>query len=184
MTPAAILHGISVGTFVPMLHALAGLLGKARGHAREKGTDLSTLVTARLAPDMYTLAQQVNLACFHARDTTANLTGTTPPPPGVEPDATFDAMEARIAASIAELEAVSPAAFEGSEARVIEKPLGTTGMTLACNGFDFLRDWGIPHFYFHVVTAYDILRHHGVVLGKPDFVPHVGRHVRGRPGAG
>jgi hypothetical protein len=175
------LHTMSTGTFVPMLRDLSGVLDKGAQHAKDKKLDPATLVNAKLAPDMFTLAMQVKIACNHAQGTTARLTGKEPPPSD-DMDTTFDALKARIAKTIAAVEAVPESAFASAEDRDIEMPL-INELMLHVKGFQLLKDWALPHFYFHVVTAYDILRHAGVEIGKRDYLAHIGPFVRqgGKP---
>jgi hypothetical protein len=162
------------GTFVPMLRSLGGLLDKAAA----SGIDPAALVAARLAPDMYTLAQQVQLVCDHATGGVARLVGREPP--RVEDgEATLETLKARIARAIAYVESVEPSAFDGAAEREIEMPL-MGDLVLRMPGGRFLRDWSFAHFYFHLVTAYDILRHRGVALGKRDFVSQIGDAVHKR----
>ena len=163
-------------TFVPMLRSLANVLDKAAHHAATKSFDVSVLVRARLAPDMFTFQQQVQLACFHAKDATARLTGREPAP-RVSVDETFDELKARIEKTIEELQGTPAAAFEGAEDRDIVIPI-PGDMVFAMKGYQFLRDWALPHFYFHLVTAYDLLRHNGVEIGKRDYASNVGMYLR------
>ena len=160
------MHGMAVETFVPMLESLDEWLGK------DAGGDLSQ---AKLAPDMYSLAQQVQLACQHARDGVARLTGE-PPGPAEEAEATVAAMKAQIARTLEDLRGVAPAAFSGAEERDCSIPL-SNGLVIRMDGLRFLRAWALPHFYFHVVTAYGILRHHGVPLGKQDYLSQVSAFI-------
>jgi hypothetical protein len=172
-----VLAGMVPGTFVPMLRMLSELLDKGARHASAKGGDPTALLGARLAPDMFTLAQQVQMACYYALDTTARVTGGEPAHPGDTADATLEAAKARIAGAIARIEQTSAAAFAGADERDIVLPLQGE-LVLAMKGLRFFRDWGAPHFYFHVVTAYDILRNQGVEIGKRDYISHVGDAVR------
>lgn len=169
------MHALAVGTFVPMLGTLTHLFEKAEEAGRGKKVDLASLAGSRLAPDMYPLSMQVQLACYHATTALARLRGEEPPPPPKD-DATFGELGRLVEQTVRELEAVSDANLEGSEDRVIEMPLVDT-MVFEATGLQFLRDWALPHFYFHVVTAYDILRHRGVEIGKRDFMRHVGRYI-------
>jgi hypothetical protein len=170
------LRGFSVQAFASMLRALSAILDKAAAQAAERDLDLAALPQARLAPDMYTLTQQVQLACFHALNGVRQLAREAPPPMG-EADGTMAALKARIDQTLATLEAMPPAAFEGAAERQIVFP-GPPGMEFAMTGAEFLRDWALPHFYFHLVTAYDILRHQGVEIGKRDYLSGVGRYLR------
>jgi uncharacterized protein len=173
------MHALAIGTFVPMLRTLSHLFEKAEEHARTKGVDVSALASARLAPDMYTFSMQVQLACYQAKAAVAQLTGEVPPPPPKDSE-TFAELKQRVEQTVRELESVSEATLEGAEDRVIKMPLIGT-MYFEATGSQFLRDWALPHFYFHVVTAYDILRREGVDIGKRDYLRHAGEYIRGQP---
>lgn len=167
------MHTMAVGTFVPMLQSLREYLDKGAAHAQQRGLDL---VDARLAPDMYTLAQQVQLSCYHARNAAERLTGRTASAmEGVE--TTLEGLQAQLDRTQKDLRGLSEAAFEGAEARDCSIPI-PNDLTIVMNGLDFLRAWALPHFYFHVVTAYDILRHEGVTLAKQDYLSQVGAFIR------
>jgi uncharacterized protein len=172
------IYKLAIETFAPVLTTLSRLLDKGAAHARAKGTDLDALIGARLAPDMYPLSVQVKLACHHAEDATARLTGATPPTIEIE-KLTFDELKVLIEKTLSYLKGVSAKAFDGAEDRKIELTL-TGNRVFESNGIELLRDWSIPHFYFHVVTAYDILRNNGVEIGKRDYMNHVGRYVHQR----
>lgn len=172
------IHDISSGTFVPMLRSLSQIFDKAAQQAGDKKIDLAALPTARLAPDMFPLTKQVQIACDHAKDATARLIGQEPP--RFENDEhTLDDLKARIAKTIDYVQSARAAAFEGAEDRAILFPL-IENLVFDSNGFEYLRDWALPHFYFHVVTAYDILRHNGVEIGKRDYLSHTGIHIHPR----
>ena len=173
------LYGFATKTFVPMLHSLSHVLDKGAEHASASKSDPASLINARLAPDMYTLAQQVQLACDQARDATAHLTGQNAPQ-FENNEKTLDELKARIAKTIDYVESVRAAAFEGAEDREIIIPIPENNMEFEMNGLQFLRDWALPHFYFHVVTAYGILRHNGVDIGKRDYMNQVGGYLRQR----
>jgi hypothetical protein len=171
------MHAMSVGTFVPALRSLSGVLAKGLAHAEATGADVGALAVARLAPDMFTLAQQIDIACYQARCGTAILSGRALP--GFESsEGTFAGLERRIAETVAHIEAAPKASFEGAGDRPLKVPLPDAGITLEMTGLQFLRDWALPHFYFHVVTAYDILRAAGAPLGKLDYLAHVGYAIR------
>ena len=171
-------YTLTIETFAPMLNTLSMLLDKGAAHVRAKGSDPNTLVGARLAADMYPLSTQVQLACHHPRDATARLTGSTPPK-FENAELTFEDLKIHTENTVAYLKSLSPEAFDGAEDRKIEIPL-LDGLVFEANGCELLRDWSIPHFYFHVVTAYDILRHNGVAIGKRDYMNHIGPHIRRR----
>ena len=174
---ADLMHAMSVGTFAPALRSLSDVLAKSVTHFKAVGTDPDSLVNARLAPDMFTLAQQVAVACGQARMGVAVLAGL--PIPGFNAgEASFAGFERSIADTVAEVEAAPAAAFEGAATRQLNIPLPDAGISLEMTGLEFLRDWALPHFYFHVVTAYDILRANGAPLGKLDYLAHVGYAIR------
>jgi hypothetical protein len=170
------MHAISIETFVPMLRSLSNILDKGAQHAAAKKLDPAALVNGRLAPDMYPLVKQVQLACDHAKDSTARLMGKEPPR-FEDNEQTIEQLKARIAKTIDYLQSAPAAAFEGAEDRDIKLSL-PNGLSFEAKGFQYLRDWALAHFYFHVVTAYDILRHNGVDIGKRDYMGHVGAYIR------
>jgi hypothetical protein len=153
-----------VDTTVPMLEALSQWLGKAR----------PDLVDARLAPDMFTLAQQVQQACHYPLDAVSRLQGKGGSAmPAAE--STIAGCKAQIARTVAALRAAP--SLDGNETR--DCPIEIPGnMVIALTGETLLRAWTLPHFFFHVVTAYDILRHNGIALGKRDYLSQVGAYIR------
>jgi uncharacterized protein len=170
----SVMHAMAVESFIAGLNSLTSLLDKGAAHARESKLDL---VNARLAPDMYTLAQQVQQACNYAKDATARLTGRMP----AERDAvgtSFAELKAEIARTIEHLDGVTAAAFEGAEGRDCSIDRSDQGFMISMDGLRFLRAWALPHFYFHLVTAYDILRHNGVAIGKRDYANWIADFVR------
>ncbi|HEY3811713.1 MAG TPA: DUF1993 domain-containing protein [Caulobacteraceae bacterium] len=167
------MYDFSAPTFTLMLGNLAHCFDKAADYAKSKGLDPDAYVEARLAPDMFTLKQQVFVACIQVKDVMAVLTGKTEERPGENPDKTLADLKARIADTIAIVAAAEPEDFKDAEKRAISLPLFGT-KALVTDGLTMLRDWTLPHFYFAVVTAYDILRHEGVPLGKPDYMTHIG----------
>lgn len=161
------MHAVSVEVFMPMLNSLSALLEKGRAHAEAKKFDPAVLLNARLAPDMFPLTRQVQLTCDFAKNSTARLAGQDPPKFPDE-EQTFEELSARITRTIDYLKSVPAAAFEASADRDITVPL--RDRTLSMKGLPFLQRWALPNFFFHVTTAYDILRHNGVEIGKRDFV--------------
>ena len=161
--------------YVPSLQSLSGLLDKGAAYAQVTNLGLDALVESKLAPDMFPLNRQVQQVCFHAVDAAAQLTGGEPAKriPEALP---FDELKALLARTIAGLSALNATAFEGTEDRKIEIPL-MGPMVFEADGFQFLCHWSMPNFYFHLVTAYDILRHLGVEIGKRDFMPHAMQFV-------
>ena len=157
-----------IDTFVPALRTLSSLLDKAAEHARTKGSDPSALLKEKLAPDMFPLSSQIQLVCHHAKDGTARATGGTPPKIEIK-ELNLDGHKALIEDTIHTLSAAGADSFAGAEGRKVEMSL-SGGRIFESNGVEYLQHWSIPHFYFHVVTAYDILRHVGVPLGKRDYM--------------
>ncbi|MCY1269191.1 hypothetical protein D9M68_203690 [compost metagenome] len=157
----------SVPVFIRMLGNLSAILAKAAAHAKAKSIDPAVLVNARLAPDMLPLARQVQIASDSAKGCAARLAGIDIP---VYPDdeTTFDELQARIARTIRFLEGIKAEQLDGSETRTIQLKLRNREVTFS--GRDFLLGFATPNFYFHVTTAYDILRHNGVEIGKMDYL--------------
>lgn len=170
------MRALAVESFVQMLGALQHLFEKAEEAAVTKKLELAKLASARLAPDMYPFSMQVQLACYHAKAAVALLTGVEPPSLPKDDEA-FEQLKGRLEQTVRELGAVPVAAFDGTEDRSIKMLLMGT-MSFEATGLQYLRDWALPHFYFHVVTAYDILRHAGVEIGKRDFMYGVGKYIR------
>ena len=162
------MHTMSVEAFVPTLTGLGKILDKAAQYASAKKFDASVLVNARLAPDMFPLARQVQIACDFAKGGAARLAGQEAPK-FEDNEQTIDELKARVAKTLDYVKGFSPAAFEGAEDRDIKLSF-PNGMSLEFKGLAFLRDWALPNFYFHAVTAYDILRHNGVEVGKRDYL--------------
>jgi len=161
------MYAMSVQVFVPTLRSLAKLLDKATQHAAQKKFDAAVLADARLAPDMFPLTRQVQLACDFAKNSSARLMGVEAPR-FEDNEKTFDELKARVARTLDYLGSASASAFEGAEARDIKIPL--RDQTLEMKGLPYLQNWALPNFFFHVVTAYAILRHNGVEIGKRDFL--------------
>ena len=167
------MHAMAVESMVPMLTSLSECLDKGEAHAKVNKLDL---VNARLAPDMFTLAQQVQQACHYVNDALSRLTASGPAQM-LDAETTFAGFKSQIATTIAKARAVPVSALKGAEDRdcSIELP---GNMVIAMTGLSMLRAWTLPHFYFHVVTAYDILRHNGVQIGKRDYLSQIGPLVR------
>jgi hypothetical protein len=171
------IYAMAVETYVPMLRSLSHVLDQGVAHANAKKSNAADLVNARLAPDMYTLAKQVQLACDQANDSTARLSGQDAPQ-FENNEKTLEELKARIAKTLKYVESVPEDAFEGAEDRKITIPIPENNIEFEMNGLQYLRDWALPHFYFHVVTAYGILRHRGVEIGKIDYMNQVGKYIR------
>lgn len=159
-------HDIFVREAIQMLKAIAKWLDKAEAYATDKKFNAEDLLTARLVPDQYSLTRQIQSACDSAKSNAARLSGTELPS---HPDTEKTVLElrARIEKTVAFLETITPAAFDGADDRKITQSWMGGKHVL---GADYARQFAVPNFHFHVVTAYAILRHNGVPLGKMDFV--------------
>jgi uncharacterized protein len=161
------LYDSSVPAFVQILTSLKAILEKAEAHAAAKKFAPENLLSARLFPDMLPLTRQVQIACDHAAKACARLTGAEVPTfPDTE--TTFAELKARIAKALETVKSFRKEQFEGAGDRDITLPLGGEPMTL--KGSRYLAHFALPNFYFHAVTAYDILRANGVEIGKRDFL--------------
>lgn len=161
------MYRISVPVFVRGLKALSGVLKKGEEHAKEQGLPPSELIEARLAPDMFALAAQIQRASDTAKFCVKRVLDVEAPTFNDE-EASFEELQQRIAATIAYLESVPETKFEGSERRTVTLNFGEFKPSFS--GADYVFDFALPNFYFHVATAYDILRHMGVPVGKRDFL--------------
>lgn len=163
---------IALDAFRPFLRNLDAWLVKA-----EAVGEPDRWATAQLAPDMFPLPYQVQLACHHARAGLIQLTGQPAEPfVGIQPG-TLEAMRQRIAETQTFLDGFDIAGVAGAETKQVTVP-GPNGITFKMTGAEFLRDWALANFHFHVVTAYAILRHNGVALGKADFIAQVGKYMQ------
>ncbi|KGM30913.1 hypothetical protein P409_30265 [Inquilinus limosus MP06] len=176
------MYQASVPAFARALTNCRGILAKAEAHALAEGLDPAVLLETRLAPDMFPLHRQVQIAADGARGAAVRLAGLPLPDPEAEDVAVFNrgiqhrfppapvsfsALTARLDAALAVLEALQPEQVDGSEARVIDVTLG--GRTRRFAGLPFLLHYALPNLQFHIAMAYAILRHAGVALGKQDF---------------
>lgn len=165
------IYAASIPTFMQMLNSLSAVLDKAETHAVARKIAPEVFPTSRLYPDMLPLTRQVQIACDFAAKSCARLTAVEIP---VTPDTetTLSDLKARIAKTIDYLKTFKPAQFDGADSRDVSFPAGP-GNTMTLKGPIFLQHFAMPNFYFHVVTAYDILRHNGVEIGKRDFLGSV-----------
>jgi len=161
------LYSASVPVFQANLKNLKGVLAKAAAFAAAKKIDESVLLSARLAPDMLPMGRQVQIACDFAKGGTARLAGLDVPK-WEDTEKSFADMAARIDKTIAYISDFTPAQIDGQEERDITIPVGGTPMTF--KGQHYLLLVVMPNFYFHMTTAYALLRHNGVEIGKGDFL--------------
>lgn len=161
------MHQLSVPVFHQLLESLSAVLDKAEAHCTTTKSDPADMLALRLAPDMYTLTEQVQRACFHAGGAAARLAGLDVPEEA-EDETSFDDLRTRIARTRAFLDGLTPAQMEASETAIIEQPTRIGLLTFP--GPEYLLHFALPQFMFHVTTAYGIIRHAGVEVGKVDFM--------------
>jgi hypothetical protein len=161
------MYQASVPLFIKTLTNLKGILEKASAHAQAKKIDESVLMNARLYPDMFPFTRQVQIACDFGRGTGARLAGKEPLALE-ENEQTIAELVSRVERSIDYLRTLKPADIDGSEAREIVRPL--RGEQKKFTGINYLLQFALPNFFFHATTAYAILRHNGIELGKADFI--------------
>ncbi|HQC29417.1 MAG TPA: DUF1993 domain-containing protein [Methylotenera sp.] len=149
------------------LRNLAAILKKGAAYAEAKNIEPDVLLNARLFPDMYPLVRQVQIATDMSKGAAARLANVEIPK-FEDNETTFDELQTRIANTIAFIDSIQPAQLEGSETR--EVVISVRKVNLTFTGLDYLLKWVNPNVYFHVTTAYNILRHNGVDLGKSDFL--------------
>jgi hypothetical protein len=161
------MYDASVPALLQGLKGLNTVLAKAQAHAEARKIEPAVLLQARLYPDMFPLARQVQIATDFAKGAAGRLAGAELPV-YEDTETSFGDLQARVAKAAAFIEGLSPAAFEGSDTR--EVSLKRRGETVTFTGRDYLLDQAQPNFWFHVTTAYAILRHNGVELSKSDYM--------------
>jgi hypothetical protein len=161
------MYQVAVPSLVRSLNNLVSILEKGAAHAEAKKIDPAVLIASRLYPDMFPLSRQVQIASDIARRGVARLAGVEAP--AIEDkETTFAELGDRLKNVVAFIENFTPEQIDGSEEKVITLPVGKETMTFT--GQAYLLFFILPNVYFHVTTAYDILRHSGVELGKRDFL--------------
>lgn len=161
------MYQASVPVFTRMLGNLAAILQKAAAHAEAKKIDPAVFISARLYPDMLPLKAQIYIATDNAKGCVARLAGVEPPRYD-DVEETFPDLAARLKKTIAFLETFKPQQIDGSETRDIHIKFSSHEVNM--KGLPYLLHYATPNVYFHVTTAYAILRHHGVEIGKKDFL--------------
>jgi len=159
-----------------ILHALgnlSGVLDKASAHCEKEKIDPSALLSARLYPDMFALTRQVQVVSDGAKGTGARLAGVDAPK-FEDTEASFAELKTRLDKTAAFLKGLDKGKFQGADTRPIEIKFPNVTLSFP-SGWNYLMAFALPNLYFHSATAYDILRHNGVKLGKPDFLGAVGR---------
>lgn len=161
------MHQASAPIFLRALKGLTTVLRKAAAHAEAKGFDPAALLQARLYPDMFPLIRQVQICTDFAKGSMARLAGDEPPA-WDDNETTFDDLVARVEKASAYVASFDATRVDGSEDRDIT--LVRRGQTSVVKGQTYLLDQAMPNFYFHLTTAYAILRHNGVEIGKKDYL--------------
>ncbi|HWT55250.1 MAG TPA: DUF1993 domain-containing protein [Rhodocyclaceae bacterium] len=161
------MYQASIPVFIRGLENLSHILAKGAAHAEAKKVDPSVFITSRLYPDMFALARQVQIASDTAKGAAARLSGIENPS-FADTESTFPELQERIAKTIVFLKSIKPEQIDGSEDRPVVLPTRSRG-DIHFTAQNYLLQQALPNFYFHVTTAYAILRHNGVELGKWDF---------------
>jgi uncharacterized protein len=169
MTPTPhMMYTASLPVLTQMLGGLSTVLAKGEAHASAKNIDPNALLQARLFPDMFNLLRQVQVACDFAKGTAARLAGVDVPKMD-DTEQTFADLQKRIAAVQAFIQTLSASQFDAASTREIVTQAGTP-KEKRFTGQSYLFNYALPHFFFHTTTAYSILRHNGVEVGKKDYV--------------
>jgi hypothetical protein len=167
------MYQATIPQFIKMLGNLTPMLDKAVKHAETKKYDVSVLLSSRLAPDQYPFIRQIQIACDTAKGFAARMSGQEPPK-HEDNEKTLDEVRHRIHKTVQYLQTIKAEQFKDSEKR----PIRLSFMEgKAMTGFDYATEMAIPNFYFHVTTAYAILRHNGIDVGKMDFLGQLKFHA-------
>ena len=161
------MYEASIPVLTRMLGNLSNLLKKGEANAQARSIDPKVFIDSRLAPDMYPLARQVQIASDMAKGCAARLAGVEVPS-WEDTESTFDELQARIARTLDFIKGIDAARLEGSETRTVV--LKMRSGEISFSGRDYLLGFAMPNFYFHVTAAYAILRHNGVDVGKMDYL--------------
>ncbi|MGA7178934.1 MAG: DUF1993 domain-containing protein [Thiobacillaceae bacterium] len=164
------MYQASVPVFTRMLNNLVAILEKAVAHCEERKIDPAVLINYRLYPDMFGFARQIQIATDAAKNGPSYLAGLQPPK-FEDTEQTFAELIDRVKKTIEFVNTFRPEQIDGTEEKEIRIPRGDT--TLTYSGQEYLLNRVLPNFFFHLTTAYDILRHNGVELGKRDYL---GKH--------
>jgi len=161
------MYAMTHDVFKKSLTQLLFVMEKGVANAKARNFDPNVLAGSRLAPDMFTFAKQIQLTSDFAKNSMARLAGVEAPK-FEDSETTMDELVARVKKTLDYIDTISASALEGSETRDIKIPL--RDRTIEFKGLPYLQHWAIPNFYFHFVTAYNLLRHNGVDVGKRDFL--------------
>lgn len=161
------MYDASVPQFKKMLGNLSAILKKAEAHSTTKNIDEQVVLESRLSLDMFDLTKQIQIACDQAKNGLARLAGVEPPKIA-DQEASFQELQERIARTIAFVDSLTPEQLNASTNKEIKFSIREWKFEFI--GDQYLLTWIIPNFYFHITTAYNILRHHGVDIGKTDYL--------------
>ena len=161
------MYSASVPVFKHNLRALGAILDKAAAHCTATGHSESAYLQARLFPDMFAFARQVQITCDFAKNGAARLAGVEPQR-FEDDEQTFAELKARVEKTIAYIETFAPTQIDGGDDRQVSYMMGK--MPIDMKGEAYLLGFVLPNFFFHYTTAYDLLRHNGLAIGKRDFV--------------
>jgi len=161
------MYQASVPQLTKMLSNLSAILKKAETYSTTKKIDAQVVLGSRLSLDMFALTKQIQIACDQAKNGLARLAGVEPPKMA-DQEASFSDLQDRITRTIAFIDTLKPEHFEGSATKEIRFSIGEWKFEFI--GDQYLLTWIIPNFYFHLTTAYNILRHNGVEIGKVDYL--------------
>jgi len=161
------MYAMTHDVFKKSLTQLLFVMEKGVANAKARNFDPNVLAGSRLAPDMFAFARQIQLTSDFAKNSMARLAGVEAPK-FEDSETTMDELVARVKKTLDYIDTISASALEGSETRDIKIPL--RDRTVEFKGLPYLQHWAIPNFYFHFVTAYNLLRHNGVDVGKRDFL--------------
>ncbi|MCO6060327.1 DUF1993 domain-containing protein [Pseudomonas sp. MOB-449] len=161
------MYEASIPVLARMLGNLSNILTKAAANAQARGIDPKVFIESRLAPDMFPLARQVQIVSDTAKGCAARLAGVEVPS-WEDTETSFEELQARIAKTLAFIKGIDAAQLDGSETRTVV--LKMRSGEISFSGREYLLGFVMPNFYFHVTTAYAILRHNGVDVGKMDFL--------------
>ena len=161
------IYGMTVPIFTRMLTNLLACMDKAEAYAAERKFDTAVLANARLSPDMIPFRGQIMIATDHAKGCVSRLAGKEVPS-WPDTEETFAELRARITKALDLLATVTPEELEGSETRDVTLKVG--GKDVQVNGMAYVTERALPNFFFHITTAYAILRHNGIPIGKRDYI--------------
>ena len=161
------LYGFTVPVLIRGLRSLSAIIDKAKIYAAENKIEETVLTGARLFPNMFAFSRQVQIACDMSKGCGSRLSGLDMPS-FADTETTFDELKERIAKTIDYLESLPADPINAAGDKVITFKAGPSELTF--NGADYVTEWVYPNFYFHCTTAYNLLRHNGLAIGKPDFL--------------